>query len=349
MSTCRNPIHCFIPPYIIERLAGSPDAKIRRRAIEAMALAAEARAVRSTLSRIGRAAAIPSPEAKKHRLTYDMKHRTSPLPGSLVRSEGDPAVDDPAANEAHNNAGASYDFYKRVFARNSIDNNGMTIVSSIHFGSDYSNAFWNGEQMVYGDGDGRLFLRFTKSLDVAGHELTHGVIAYECNLIYQDEPGALNEHFADVMGSLISQWKKKQTAKKADWLIGDELMGPDIKAKSIRTFKAEPAYEDDPVLGTDPQPKHMKDKYTGRDDNGGVHINSGIPNHAFYLTAIELGGNAWEKAGWIWYDTIKALGSYSKFQDAAQTTYTMAGSRFGWGGAEQKAVKAAWKGVGITL
>ena len=117
--------------------------------------------------------------------------------------------------------------------------------------------------MAYGDGDGVIFIRFTRSLDVVGHELTHGVVSHTSNLEYRNESGALNEHFADVFGSLVKQWKKKQTAAKADWLIGPDIMGPGTQAKSLRTFKEGKAYENDPNLGTDPQPKHLSGKYTG--------------------------------------------------------------------------------------
>ena len=344
-----NPIHCFIPPYIVDRLAESPNPKIRRLAKGTIEVAAEARAIRSTLSSMAGMAAVPSPASRKHRLVYDMNNRYFPLPGNLVREERKKRVKDPAVNEAYDNAGRVYDFFKKVFDRNSIDGNGMSLISSIHIGEKVDNAFWNGEQMTYGDGDGEIFVRFTKSLDVSGHEFTHGVIMYESNLVYQDEPGALNEHFADVMGTLVTQWRRKQTVKDADWLIGDEILGPGVKAKSLRTMKGEKAYENDPILGTDPQPKHMKDKFTDWQDNGGVHINSGIPNHAFHLAAYEVGGYAWEKVGMIWYKTIKKLNRFSNFKEAAETTYQVAGSDHGNGSREQMAVKSAWKGVGIDV
>jgi Zn-dependent metalloprotease len=184
-------------------------------------------------------------------------------------------------------------------------------------------------------------------VDVVGHELTHGVVSHTCNLVYSNEPGALNEHFADVFGSLVKQWRKRQTVKKADWLIGADIMGPETTAKSLRTFKAEKAYENDPLLGTDPQPKHLKNKYNGTADNGGVHINSGIPNHAFYLTAMEIGGKAWEKAGQIWYKTMLKLTSTSQFKDMVQSTTESAATLYGNNSREHKAVMKAWKSVGF--
>jgi Zn-dependent metalloprotease len=347
--SCHNPLHCFLPPHVIDRLAESSDPDIRRLGMEAIANDAAARATRSTLATMPMMAAIPSPAGTKHRLVYDMKSRQSPLPGKLMRSEGNPPVTDSAVNEAYDYSGVVYDFYKEIFNRNSLDDRGMSLISSIHMGRKYNNAFWNGEQMAYGDGDGKIFIGFTKGLDVVGHELTHGVVSNTSNLDYEDEPGALNEHFADAIGETIQQWYLKRDVKQSDWRMGESIMGPGVTAKCLRTFKAEKAYTNDPLLGTDPQPKHIKDKYTGSDDNGGVHINSGIPNHAFYLTALEIGGNAWDKTGKIWYQTLKNLNPRSQFQEAASMTHMVAGSMFGAGSLEQKAVKTGWSAVGITV
>ncbi|MEZ5284803.1 MAG: M4 family metallopeptidase [Vicinamibacterales bacterium] len=348
MSCCHNPIHCILPPYVLDQMAKSDDPRVRAQAIEAIARSASLRATRTALAPFAAMTAIPSPAAKKDRLVYDMQRQGSTfLPGKLVRKEGDKKSKDPAVNEAYDYAGVTYDFYKALFDRNSLDNRGMTLVSSVHLGVNYNNAFWNGEQMAYGDGDGSIFLRFTKSLDVVGHELTHGVVSHTSNLEYRDESGALNEHFADVFGSLVKQWKKKQTVSKADWLIGPDILGPGTKARALRTFKDEPAYEDDAVLGTDPQPKHLRDKYTGSADSGGVHINSGIPNHAFFLVATTLGGRAWEKAGRIWYDAMLALTRFSDFDDMVDMTVQVTCGLFGSGGTEEKAVKKAWKAVGF--
>lgn len=344
---CHNPLHCLVPPYVIEHMAQSSDPEIRKIAMETMAASASMRTMRTTLAMMPMMSAMPSPAATKHRLIYDMKNQDWPLPGTLIRSEGDAATTDEAANEAYDYSGYTYDFYLAEFNRNSLDGNGMQLVSSVHRSRNYNNAFWNGEQMVYGDGDGRCFVRFTKALDVVGHELTHGVVMHTCNLYYWGEPGALNEHFADVFGALVLQWHLKQDVKHANWTIGAEIMGPGTKAKGIRTFKAGKAFEKDPCFGTDPQPKNMKDIYTGPSDNGGVHINSGIPNHAFYVAAMELGGNAWEKPGKIWYKTMLALNNHSVFTDMADMTLQSATSLFGAGSAEVKAVQKAWNAVGL--
>jgi Zn-dependent metalloprotease len=304
--------------------------------------------VRTTLATMPEMAAIPSPERTKHRLIYDVEGRGfDALPGKLVRSEGQARTNDPAVNEAYDHSGATYDFYREVFNRNSLDDKGMSLISSVHLLRKMNNAFWNGEQMVYGDGDGREFIRFTKSLDVVGHELSHGVVSHTCRLEYRGESGALNEHFADVFGVMVNQWKKNQTVVQADWLIGAGIMGPSTKAKSLRTFKAGKAYEDDPLLGTDPQPKHLRDKYKGSSDNGGVHINSGIPNHAFYLTAMKIGGRSWVRAGRIWYRTLLSLTEKSGFKDMVRASTMEAATEFGRNSKEHKAVKSAWKEVGF--
>ncbi len=347
-SCCHDPIHCILPPYVIEQMSRSSEAKIRKLALDAIEATAAMRAQRMMLATLPMMAAVPSPAGSKHRLVYDAKHASMwNLPGVLARSEGAKAVKDVAVNEAYKYSGDVYDFYKKFFLRNSLDDRGMSLISSVHLGNDYNNAFWNGEQMAYGDGDGSLFLRFTKSLDVVGHELTHGVVTHTCNLQYQNESGALNEHFADVMGALVSQWRAKQKTADAAWTIGAEIMGPGTTAKCLRTFRNEPAYSGDAVLGTDPQPKHLKDKYLGAEDHGGVHINSGIPNHAFYLVAMDLGGRAFEKAGQIWYKTLRALNQTSPFDEMVKETEAAALALFGPGSLAQKAVRKAWKGVGF--
>lgn len=348
MTAWHNSLHCILPPYLLDHLSNSTDAKVRRLAIDAIAASAEARAIRTTLAGIASMAATPSPAGNKNRLVYNVKNAgIGGLPGKLVRSEGGKATKDPAVNEAYNHAGYTYDFYREVFGRNSLDDHGMTLTSSVHLGQKLNNAFWTGQQMAYGDGDGVTFIRFTKSVDVVGHELSHGVVAHTCNLSYLGESGALNEHFADVMGTLVKQWRLKQPVSKADWLIGADVMGPGVKAKALRTFDEAKAYENDPLLGTDPQPKHLKDKFTGAADNGGVHINSGIPNHAFFLVAMNLGGRAWEKAGRIWYKTMRALVESSDFAAMVAMTDQVSAAEFGPNSAETKAVRDAWKSVGF--
>ncbi len=128
-------------------------------------------------------------------------------------------------NNAYDFMGDFRDYIKNKFNRNSIDNNGMDLIGTVHYGGKYNGAFWDGTQMVFGDGDGKIFTSFAKSLDVVAHELGHGVVQWTANFDYHDQPGALYEHYADVFGSVVTQYVENQTAETADWLIGDEIYG----------------------------------------------------------------------------------------------------------------------------
>jgi Zn-dependent metalloprotease len=288
-----------------------------------------------------------APTGTKRRTVFDVKEGTS-LPGDLVRGEGDPPTGDEAVDDAYDGAGITYDFFSEIYQRNSIDNRGLRLDSTVRYGQKYDNAFWNGNQMVYGEGDGQLFQRFTKCLDIIAHELTHGITSYTAALEYSDQSGALNESFSDVFGSLVKQRSLNQTADQADWLIGVGLFTPNVKGEAVRSMKAPGTAYDDPVLGKDPQPANMQSLYTGTQDNGGVHINSGVPNLAFYIAATEMGGSAWEKAGRIWYITLtQRLQQNSNFADAAQATISVAGELFGQNSLEQQAVQKGWQTVGV--
>jgi Zn-dependent metalloprotease len=335
-------------------MVNSPDPDVRSRAIADIRGAATMRAFRVAAQAVPTLMAAMAPNQKKNRLVYDARKGTQ-LPGKLVRSEGQAKLADTGVNEAYDYAGNTYDFYSEIFERNSLDDRGMTLISSVHVGEvnevgqlvPMNNAFWNGEQMAYGDGDGMIFQRFTRSLDVVGHELTHGVQSFTSNLTYFAQSGALNEHFADVFGILVRQWKNGETVAKANWVIGAEVLKLTPTRRGIRDMENPgTAFVNDPAMGTDPQPAHMSKLYTGPRDRQGVHINSGIPNRVFVLTAKALGGKAWETAGRIWYETLLQLTSTSQFLDCAKLTVQIATSH---GAAAKKAVKAAWKKVGITV
>ena len=334
---------CFIlPPHIESKLAENP--KFRERALRSMQISERQRGIRQA------AALLPlvGQAGTKHRTIFDDQQTTN-LPGTKVRDEGAGPTNDIAVNEAYDYSGDTYDFYSQVFNRNSVDDHGLTIKSTVHYDTKYDNAFWNGQQMIYGDGDGELFERFTISIDVIGHELTHGVTQNEAQLTYQDQPGALNESMSDVFGSLIKQWVKNQTADQADWLIGQGLLTPAVQGVALRSMKAPGTAYDDPNLGKDPQPADMKHYVKTTSDNGGVHINSGIPNRAFFLVATNIGGYAWQKAGLIWYRTlVGSLSPTSDFQACANATVTVATSLFGDKSTEQKAVIDAWTTVGVV-
>jgi len=347
-------INCFIPPHMLKNIATKGTESQKALAIDTLKISAQMRGRRQALADFS-AAAFRVASGGKDRIVYDAKNGSN-LPGTIARKEGEAASADVAVNEAYDGSGTTYDLFNDVYKRNSIDANGMRLDSTVHYRTGYDNAFWDGEQMVYGDGDEnlpveeRLFNRFTIALDVIGHELTHGVTQFEAKLMYSQQPGALNESMSDVFGSLVRQYQLAQTAAEADWIIGKGLLTANVNGVGIRSMKAPGTAYDDPVLGKDPQPAHMKDYVNTISDNGGVHINSGIPNHAFYVTAIELGGHAWEKAGQIWYVTLKdKLTTNSKFQDCANLTYQAAGDLYGAGGLEQQAVQKGWAAVGLTV
>lgn len=358
MSRKKPPTIChIIPPHMHEEMMKASTKRTRDIGLSnrlATERAMAAREIMATMRpRTAAAAFGPAANTKKERVVRDAKKKPS-FDGKIVRREGDPNTGDKEVDEAYRYTGSVYDFYKKFFQRNSIDDMGLALNSNVRYREDpsmpYNNAFWFNNQMAYGEGDGVVFKRFTIALDVIGHELTHGVVEYSAGLVYRNESGALNESYADVFGSLIKQWRKGQTADKADWLIGDDLIVPAPTRQAIRSM-ANPgqAYADDPILGDDPQPGHVRDQYRGFADNGGVHINSGIPNHAFYNVALEIGGNAWEDAGTIWYDALQRLPPNCTFQQCATQTSMSAGMLFGNNSAQQKAVKKGWKAVGVSV
>jgi len=345
----RDPLQCIIPPHVLRRLAESDHPQLAEWARESMLRSIQTRANREATREAPWQQVSVSPDGGKHRMVFDAGGSFD-LPGRLVRSEGDAETGDIAVREAYRHTGRTWDFFKKIHNRNSLDDRGMTLASCVHVGRNYSNAFWDGSRMGFGDGDGILFRRFTRSLDVVGHELAHGVIAFSSRLRYFGETGALNEHFSDVFGVLVRQWWRRQEARAGDWTIGSELL---VKAPTRRALRdlAAPgtAYRDDPFLGDDPQPAHWDDRFRGDSDNGGVHINSGIPNHAFFRASVELGGNAWETLGEVWYQALQLLKPDSRFQDCAEITERESARQFGARSREMLCVRRGWRAVGIVV
>ncbi|MFJ8475847.1 M4 family metallopeptidase [Kitasatospora sp. NPDC094011] len=332
-------IHAIVPPYVLDRLAEAGHEPAAR----SLALDAAHRAARLT---------APPPVAADpglSRLIADSGHAQR-LPGHTVRTEGQTPVADASVNHAYDGLGATFALYSEVFGRDSIDGHGLRLDASVHYGQNYDNAFWNGRQMVFGDGDGEIFGDFTACIDVIGHELTHGVTQFTAGLQYQDQPGALNESISDVFGSLVKQYALHQDAASADWLIGAGLLAPGVQGVALRSMKAPGTAYDDPQLGKDPQPAHMRDYVDTGEDNGGVHINSGIPNHAFYLLATALGGRSWELAGRIWYDTLTGGGlpATADFTAFARATVAAARARHPDRPSVADTVTASWARVGVS-
>jgi len=332
---------CFIiPPRVLKRLSSqAQDPKKSDTLLETLALTEHMRGQRTLAAGLTRA--VPAGELR--RTIYDA-HRGITLPGKLVMGEGGPTPPGAAgvaAKQAYDNSGLAYKFYKEVFGRNSVDDRGMRLDSTVHFAKRYDNALWNGQQMVYGDGD--FFHDFTAAFDVIAHELTHGVTQYTVpggGLVYQSDPGALNESMSDCFAIMAKHWHAQQTAGSANWAIGDTIVP--TGERPLRSLS-------EPEKGLDPQPKHMSQYVDTPEDHGGVHINSGIANHAFYLTCMNLGAGtkSWETPGKIWYRGLSLLRPLSGFQDAAQAFVQAAGLLHGPGSKEAKAVTDAWAKVGV--
>jgi Zn-dependent metalloprotease len=338
---------CFyVPRHIVDHIARNatqlgldPDAA-QRTSVASQAMREQRRrgAVADALANL-----TPPQPGKGDRQIYDDGHQWN-VNVTLVRGEGDPAVAQANANAAYASLGATRDFYREVLGRNSIDNAGATLVGNVNFGVDYDNAFWDGSQMVFGNGDGVIFKDFTEDVDVAGHELTHGVTQYTAGLAYTDQPGALNEAFSDIFGACVDQYVSKVDAGEFNWLIGEGVMADQLYGEAIRSMAHPGTAYDNPVLGRDPQPESMAGYVPG----GDPHVNSGIINRAFYLTAIELGTFPAAK---IWYATLQNLWPLAQFTDAAYVCANMARILARDGVVASQApqtVRAAFREVGVV-
>jgi len=346
MSGC---LCSIVPPNVLEQVARTGSPADREAALNTLAIDHSLRTLRienGTLRGLGarRLALAHGGGGAPLRVVYDAQHRTDTHASLVMRTEGEAPVGDTAANEAFDGLGHTYRLYWDAFQRDSIDDGGMPLLGEVHFGVDYDNAFWDGARMMFGDGDGRLFTGFTAAIDVIGHELTHGVTQDTLGLRYIGQSGALNESISDVFGSLVKQFALNQTAEQADWLIGAGILGPALSGVALRSMKAPGTAFDGDI-----QPATMSDYVRTASDNGGVHINSGIPNHAFYLAATAMGGCAWEGAGRVWYETItrRTVGPSTQFRGFASATVQTAERLFGLGSMESRAVADAWMAVGV--
>jgi len=347
-----------MPPYLLERIARThADEEVRGAALDTLARDATLRTLRAirlsapTDTAATATVSIPSLAAlgQKQVTIYDSNH-TEQFPSTPARSEGASATGEQAVDEAYDGLSATYDFYWTTLQRDSIDDKGMPLNGYVHFSRNWENAAWDGQEMLFGDGDGVHTNGFTVSIDIMGHELTHGVTERDAQLIYNGQSGALNESVSDVFGSLVKQYKNgKESAEEADWLIGEgiftEQFAQQIHGNALRSMK-EPGH----AFDGDPQPAHMRDYVRMLRDHGGVHSNSGIPNKAFYLVATGLGGYAGEKAGPIWYATLRdtRLTAMATFKQFAQLTAVNAENLFP-GGDAQRIVREAWEQVGISI
>ena len=339
------PCQGIVPGYLLARLAASERYTHAARAARQTLIAGRP-TYHSTLelSIDGSGALVAEIQAAPTRTIFDAQN-TERLPGVKVRGEDDAPVADTTVNEAFDGLGATFALLLDAFGRDSLDNAGAPLNATVHYGVDYDNAFWDGSRMVFGDGDGEVFTGFTRSVSVIGHELGHGVIQSTAGLIYQGQSGALNESIADVLGVLTEQHLLGQSADEASWLVGEGIFTDRVEGRALRSMLEPGTAYDDDELGKDPQPAHMRDYVDTTEDNGGVHINSGIPNRAFALAARAIGGSAWEGAGQVWYHALTGgLSSDAGFSDFAERCIAAAGEI---GSSVETAVRDAWTAVGV--
>jgi Zn-dependent metalloprotease len=272
--------------------------------------------------------------------TYDCQN-TQSLPGTPTWNPD--RSKDATIRRATVETGLVAAFYAKVFKRNSIDNAGMTLVSSVHYGKKYNNAQWNGTQMIYGDGDNKLFVDFTRGNDVIGHELTHGVTQHTLHLDYSGDAGGLNESLSDCFGSMFRQWQAKQNAGAADWLIGKDIVGPTARAQGYTCLRNMANPPDTKALA--PQPAHYSQLTPGMDP----HYTSGPPNLAFCTASKAVGGYSWDTIGKVWYRVMTTSGQQPTMTmpTFAARTRQVAGHLFGAASSVAKAVDAGWKQVGL--
>ena len=265
----------------------------------------------------------------------------------VARLAGEDPTGDPAIDEAYDGLVATATFLREVFGRDHLHQRGTPFAAVVHYGTNYNNAFMRNEVLFLGDGDNRYFSRFTH-VDVIATELCKGLPEL-WSMGVEGQHGALRCSIRDVLGVMTKQYAEQQTVEEADWLLGVGLLAPGINGVALRSIKAPGTAYDDVDMGKDPQPAVMDDYVHTRNDNGGIHINSGIPSRAFYLLAEQLGGKAWERAGQIWWDALTSgeLDATTQFADFARLTAAAALSRYG-DGEEHRAVLEAWNGVGLS-
>ena len=337
---------CILPSGVLHRLARTGDDELRAAALDTLAVDARLRIARAESAagtlRAPQSVTFARTGGQPRRSVYDQHHSESQTPGKPVRAEGQPPVDDTAINQAYDGLGSTYDYYWKVFERDSIDGAGLPLQALVHYGTNYDNAFYDGAgHMFFGDGDGRILIQTTAGIDVIGHELTHGVTQYEANLTYSGQSGALNESISDVFGIQIKQMTLGQDVTQSDWLIGADIVGEMLKP-ALRSMK-----EPGTAHPGDDQPSDMDHYQVG----GDVHTNSGIPNHAFYVVATTLGGHAWDAAGPIWYATLRdsQLHPSATFRQFARISLRQARQIYGADSKQAQAVADGWEAVKVRL
>ncbi|MCE9671656.1 M4 family metallopeptidase [Myxococcus stipitatus] len=281
-----------------------------------------------------------------NRKVYSANNGTT-TPGTLKRSEGQAAIGDAHVDMNYDQLGFTYNCYNTLFGRDSIDNAGATLISTVHYSRNYVNAYWDGTQMVYGDGDGVNSIELGKDADVTVHELTHAVTEHESNLTYSGQSGGLNEAMSDTFSAICESWASGTWSTAPDvWKIGEDIWTPGTAGDALR-------YMDDPKK--DGASLDYASDYTSSTD---VHYSSGIPNLAFALlskggthprnrSTIVVPAIGVEKAARIWYKANADIYTPSTTFAQAKTWTIQAAQQLGYDQATQDAVKAAWEAVGV--
>jgi len=263
---------------------------------------------------------------------------------ALARGEGSTPTGDPAIDDTYDALGKFYDFFHQIFQRDSWDGKGAPLEAVVHFGRNFENAFWDGRRVVLGDG-GTVMKTFCR-LDIIAKECSMGLLQSETKLRYEGQSGALFQSLALVFASMVKQHVLKQTVMGANWLVGDGLI---VDGKALMSLEQPGTAYNNAVLGQDSQVGHMSKYRKVAFDNGGIHINCGIPNRAFVLAAKELGGHSWEVAGRIWYAVVCGgkLGTHTTFERFAARTVTEAKTSFNTSVA--RTIRSAWSKVGVHV
>jgi Zn-dependent metalloprotease len=321
--------HCmFVPPYILNHIArvhareslepseaqrsAVVSAEFRRkRRYQAPGLLEAESAAATAVEEAPQGLTVPQPGTAGRLIYDDLNQWVENV--QLVRGEGDPAVAGQNANRAYDSLGEVRDYYKKKLGRNSIDNAGLNIVGNVNFGVGFDNAFWDPTTfvMVFGNGSGIVFKDLTEDVDVAGHELTHGVTQFTAGLNYTpDQAGALNESFSDMLGTAIDAAVHNRDENTHNWLIGEDIMADGLSGEALRNMAEPGTAYDNPIMGRDPQPRDMSGYFEPADP----HLMSGIPNRWFYLICREIGI---DNGALIMYQTLQNLWPTAVFNDAA--------------------------------
>ena len=290
---------------------------------------------------------MPHIHTAKNREMHNLNHGTS-LPGPLARSEGGAASADAVVNTNYDRLGSTYDCYMSLFGRDSYNNAGAKMISSVHYSNNYVNAYWNGIQMVYGDGDGVQASNLANSMDVTAHELTHAVTENSSNLTYSGESGGLNESMSDVFGNVCEWHRDGQVISANTWMVGEDIWTPGTANDALR-YMANPGQDGGSL-----------DYYPDYTPGVDVHYSSGISNLAFYLlsqggthptgkTSTVVTGIGIAKAAQVFYRANNTIFTASTTFEQAKTATEQAATQLGYTGAEIASVTAAWQAVGVGI